>query len=222
MKILITAGGTEEPVDGVRCLTNRSTGATGGVLARFFAECGAEVLLLHAARAQLADIAVEREKFVTFADLARVLEDLLATRDWDAVVHLAAVSDYSVASLEVDGKEITPEADGKLGSGREVVIRLVPNPKLIDSLRKWSRNPAVRIVGFKLTDEPDPGRRSAQLKALLERGVADLVVHNDIREIDNEHHLATVHDRQGEIVRTETKQQLAEKLWRVLTAGRTA
>ena len=218
MKILITAGGTEEPVDGVRCLTNSSTGATGGVLARFFAERGAEVLLLHAARAQLADIAVEREEFITFADLARTLEDLLVNRDWDAVVHLAAVSDYSVASVEVDGKEMTPGAEGKLGSGREVVIRLLPNPKLIDNLRKWSRNPAIRIVGFKLTDEPDPGRRSAQVKALLERGVADLVVHNDIHEIGGERHLATIHDRQGAIVRTETKQQLAEKLWRVLAA----
>ena len=36
MRILVTAGGTEEPVDGVRRLTNLSTGTTGGVLARHF------------------------------------------------------------------------------------------------------------------------------------------------------------------------------------------
>lgn len=219
MRILITAGGTEEPLDGVRCLTNRSTGATGGVLARYFAERGAEVLLLHAERAQLANIAVERATFVTFADLGRALEDHLSTHDFDIVVHLAAVGDYSVASLEVDGREIPLRGEGKVGSGHEVVIRLAPNPKLIDSLKKWSRNPAVQVVGFKLTDEPDAEIRAAQVRALLDRSAADLVVHNDVREIDDRHHLATIHDRRGPLVRTETKQHLAQELWRLVAAG---
>jgi phosphopantothenoylcysteine synthetase/decarboxylase len=218
MRILVTAGGTEEPVDGVRCLTNSSTGATGGVLARFFAECDAEVLLLHAARAQLSGIAVDREAFVTFADLGRALEHHLSSRDWDAVVHLAAVSDYSVASIEVDGSEVSPEGSGKIGSGHEVVIRLAPNPKLIDSLKTWSRNPSIRVVGFKLTDEPDPARRVDQVRTLLARGVADLVVHNDVREIDEVRHLATIHDSEGQILQTETKEQLAKELWRLLAA----
>lgn len=219
MRVLITAGGTEEPLDGVRCLTNSSTGATGGALARFFSERGAEVLLLHAERAPLANVAVERETFVTFADLGRALEDQLSTRDWDVVVHLAAVGDYSVASLEVDGREIPPAGEGKVASGHEVVVRLAPNPKLIDSLKRWSRNPAVRVVGFKLTDEPDAESRAAQIRALLDRGVADLVVHNDVREIDARCHLTTIHDRQGPIIHTETKQHLAAELWRLLAAG---
>ena len=106
MKILVTAGGTEEPVDGVRRLTNSSTGATGGALARHFAEGGAEVLLLHAERAPLSGIPVERETFVTFADLEAALRRILSEDRWDAVVHAAAVSDYSVASVEVDGRVV--------------------------------------------------------------------------------------------------------------------
>lgn len=218
MRILITAGGTQEPVDGVRCLTNNSTGTTGGVLAGFFAERGAEVLLLHAARARLTQIPVERETFVTFADLERALEHQLSARDWDVVVHLAAVGDYSVASIEVDGRRIQTGGEGKIGSGREVILRLAPNPKLIDSLKKWSRNRAIRVIGFKFTNEPDPQRRRAQVLALLERGVADFVVHNDAQEIDDERHLATIHDLRGPVVRSETKDELAEKLWQVLIA----
>ena len=83
MRVLVTAGGTEEHVDGVRRLTNLSTGATGAVIARHFAEQGAEVLLLHAERASLGDIPVERETFVTFCDLEAALRRRLAERDWD-------------------------------------------------------------------------------------------------------------------------------------------
>ena len=179
MKVLVTAGGTEEPVDGVRRLTNLSTGATGGAIARYFAERGAEVLLLHAERAALGDVPVERETFVTFGELEELLAQRLAEADWDAVVHLAAVSDYTVAEVTVDGVVVPSGDRGKIGSGREVLIRLEPNPKLIDSLKKWSRNPKVRVVGFKLTDDENAASRDRQVRALIERGVADLVVHND-------------------------------------------
>jgi hypothetical protein len=74
------------------------------------------------------------------------------------------------------------------------------------------------VVGFKLTDEPDPARRVDQVRALLVRGVADLVVHNDVREIDEERHLATIHDCRGQVLQTETKEQLAKELWRLLSA----
>ncbi len=65
----MTAGGTEEPIDSVRRLTNTSTGATGAVLARTFVEKGADVLLLHAQRASIGEMPVRCETFVTFADL---------------------------------------------------------------------------------------------------------------------------------------------------------
>ena len=216
MKILVTAGGTEEPVDGVRRLTNISTGATGGVLSRFFAEGGAEVLLLHAERALLDDIPVRRETFLSFADLSAALRRLLEDRRWDAVVHLAAVSDYSIAAIEVDGSPVAPGATGKIGTGREVVLRLTANPKLIDSLRTWSCNPSVQIVGFKLTDDPDPTSRAAQVRALLDRGTADLVVHNDLRDLSEDRHPAVIHDPTGPLVRTETKEELARELFRLL------
>jgi len=219
MKILVTAGGTEEPVDGVRRLTNTSTGATGGVLARHFADCGAEVLLLHAERASLAELDLERDTFVTFADLEAALRRHLGGHNWDAVVHLAAVSDYSVASLEVDGRRVAHGDRGKIGSGLDVIIRLAPNPKLIDSMKSWSRNPSIQIVGFKLTNQLDQAKRAAQVQALLDRGTTDLVVHNDLSEIEGEDHKAEIWNPKGPVARTTTKTELAHALFELLHKG---
>ena len=217
MKILITAGGTEEPVDGVRRLTNSSTGATGGMIARTFAENGAEVLLLHAERTSLDSKGVEHDTFVTFTDLENALRSHLGEVDWDAIIHLAAVSDYSVASIDVDGRSVAHGNQGKIGSGHEVVIRLCPNPKLIDSLKTWSRNKSIRVIGFKLTNEPDPALRATRVRALLDRSAVDFVVHNDLGEITAHRHPAEIWNRQGPLVRTATKKELAEALWALLT-----
>ncbi len=219
MRVLVTAGGTEEPLDGVRRLANISTGATGGVIARTFAERGAEVLLLHAERSVIEGIHFERDTFVTFADLEAALRRHLGSGEWDAIVHLAAVSDYSVASIEVDGRRIAHDDRGKIASGCEVLIRLQPNPKLIDSLRIWSRNKAIKIVGFKLTNTPDPAERSTRVRTLLERGTTDLVVLNDLGDIRENRHPAEIWNADGPIVQTETKDELALALFDLLREG---
>jgi len=222
MRVLVTAGGTEEPIDGVRRLTNVSTGATGAALARHFAARGAEVLLLHAARAAVGDQACEREPFTTFEDLEVALRRLLAARTFDVVVHAAAVGDWAVAAVELDGKAWDHRARGKLEGGRELVLRLRPNPKLIDSLRAWSANPALTVVGFKLTDEPDREARSEKARALLARGAADLVVHNDLSEIAGSRHRATIHGPAGVLAVAESNEGLAEMLIAILEKGAAA
>ena len=219
MRVLITAGGTEEPLDGVRRLTNTSTGATGLALATAFAEGGTEVVLLHAGRIDVNELPFETIPFLTFDDLATALQELLDEREFDAVIHLAAVSDYRLASVEADGRTVDVTGRGKIGSGHELLLRLTPNPKLIDRLRQWSRNPNLVVVGFKLTDDPEPAARKARVAALLERGAADLVVHNDIREIDSERHLAAIHGQAGLLAETRNKNELAGALYRLLADG---
>jgi phosphopantothenoylcysteine synthetase/decarboxylase len=219
VRVLVTAGGTEEPVDGVRRLTNTSTGATGSVIARHFADNGADVMLLHAARAAFDDIAVERDTFVSFSDLEAALRRHLGERPWNAVVHLAAVSDYSIGSVEVDRRPVVHGNQGKIASGREVVIRLTPNPKLIDHLREWSRDPVPLVVGFKLTNDPDPENRVRRVRSLLSRGTADLVVHNDLHEITPDRHTAEIWGPDGPFARTTTKEELAETLFGLLQRG---
>ena len=108
-RVLITAGGTTVPIDGVRSITNTSTGRTGAALAAYFASVGYDVTLLHAADAAVPDPAVEsitRRSFTTFDDLAGALSDLLSEHRFHAVIHLAAVSDYDVDHVVVDGASI--------------------------------------------------------------------------------------------------------------------
>lgn len=212
MKVLITAGGTAEPIDGVRRIANSSTGATGGVIARVFAARGHDVVLIHAADAPLSDIDADREVFVTYADLGEVLRRRLAEDRFDAVIHLAAVSDYSVDTVEIDGRRFEAGRDGKIDSGHQVTIHLSPTPKLLDHLRSWSKNDTIQIVGFKLTNEPDPGERARDVERLIDRSASDLIVHNDVSEITEDRHAAEVWTRLGPIVRTSTKTELAEAL----------
>jgi len=182
-RVLVTAGGTEEPVDGVRTLTNFSTGRTGVLLAEHLRACGCEVTLLRAGRAAPAPAGVRSETFVTFADLRAALERLLGGEHFDAVVHAAAVSDYSVAGLRVNGEPLAPGA-GKLGTAQEVAIQLAPNPKLVDHLRAWSRNPALRVIAFKLTRDADAAAARAAVEKLFAHSRADAVVHNDLAAVD--------------------------------------
>ena len=219
MRVLVTAGGTEEPLDGVRRLSNISTGATGLELARTFAKKGAEVVLLHAERVAVKGLELETAAFLTFDDLGSLLKQQLGSRHFDAVIHLAAVSDYRLSSLEVDGQVLEAAGSGKIASGGQLVIRLSPNPKLIDGLRGWSLNPDLRVVGFKLTDDADPDSRSAQVRALVKRGVTDLVVHNDISGIGDGLHLASIHSRRGNLEKTLNKNELADALYRLLADG---
>lgn len=219
MKVLVTLGGTEEPLDGVRCLSNRSTGSTGRAIARYFADHGASLTLLHAERVPVGDLTSTTASYRTFDDLAELLQKHLAGDFFDAVIHLAAVGDYRLEAIEVDGRKLAPGSHGKIGSGHELLLRLAPNPKLIDSLQGWSQNPQLRVVGFKLTDCEDIDEREAAARSLLDRGVAELVVLNDIGDIRDGRHPAVIHSETGVVSRTSDKNELAAALYALLAAG---
>ncbi len=177
-RILVTSGATSELLDGVRVLTNTSTGRTGAELARHFAMAGHDVTLLRAAAAPPAGAPVQDETFVSFEDLDRALTRLLGDAVFDAVVHAAAVGDFGIGSMWIDGVERQP-GGAKLDSGRNVLLELRPQPKLVDSLRERSRNPALTVVAFKLTDGANPAAAQTAVETLFQRAQADLVVHND-------------------------------------------
>lgn len=183
LRVLVTSGGTAEPIDGVRVLTNTSTGATGALLADHFARGGHDVTLLRARSACQAGTGVREELFTTFAELDEALGRLLGAEKFDAVIHAAAVSDFAIESIVVDGETLRPGA-AKLESASPPMLRLRANPKLIDTLRARSRHDAMRVVAFKLTHGADPAEARAAVGALFTRGAADYVVHNDLATRD--------------------------------------
>ncbi len=182
-RVLVTAGGTEEPIDGVRTITNFSTGRTGAIIAGHLQREGHSVTLLRAHRAVAAGPGVEEQTFVTFADLRASLRRLLADGAFDAVVHAAAVSDYSVGGVTVNGKRVESGA-AKLASGQELSVKLTANPKLVDQLRAWSGKPHLRVIAFKLTRGATALTAGEAVRALFEHSHADAVVHNDLEAME--------------------------------------
>lgn len=189
MKLLITSGGTREPIDAARFITNLSTGATGAALAGALAARGCSALCLCAEGAvKPAGRGIRVREFSCFADLDTGLRRALAAEAFDAVIHLAAVSDYSPALIEADGRRILPGCGAKLDSSSEtVLITLRRNFKIIDRIKDYAAaggRPGPLLVGFKLTAGAGPEKIAAKVRALA---AADLVVHNDLAEMKKAH-----------------------------------
>ncbi len=169
--ILITSGGTQEALDPVRILTNRSTGATGSALATALATAGHRVTLLSAVSSMHASHpAIRHLHFTSFADIAGRLEEVLRNEDFDCVIHSAALSDYS--PLAVSPTKVDSSAD-------ELLIRLQRNPKLVQYLRSWSRSPSLKVIAFKLTADT-PEVCAERRERLFATAQPDMIIANDM------------------------------------------
>jgi phosphopantothenoylcysteine decarboxylase/phosphopantothenate--cysteine ligase len=171
LRMLVTSGGTAEPIDAVRMITNVSTGATGALIADHGWRAGHEVVLVRARSARRPATPCEQETFGSFTELAEVLDRRLGGADFDVVIHAAAVGDFAVEQAS---------RAAKLDSEAPAALRLRPQPKLVDGLRRRSRNAALVIVAFKLTAGADAAAAGRAVAALQERAHPAFVVHNDL------------------------------------------
>lgn len=192
-RILVTAGGTRERIDSVRYIGNLSTGRTASRLADELAMAGHEITWFGAEDAIRPGLVKKMVSYFSFADLEAGLRDLLGSGDYDIVIHAAAVSDFSVASLEsVDGDKLENQ-QGKLSSDSDLLLRLKRNPKLLSQLKIWSGNPELKVIGFKLTDTDDLQQRISAVKKQFNDSGVDAVVHNDLSEISAMTHPFSLH-----------------------------
>ncbi len=211
-RILITAGGTRERIDSVRYIGNMSSGRTASRLADELTSAGHSVTWLGAEDAVKPALSSAMERFCSFDDLAQQLQKLLSGNDYDVVIHAAAVSDFSVASvLKEDGGPLD-SVEGKLSSESDLLLRLKPNPKLLDRLRSWSKNPQVRVIGFKLTDTKDLEQRFTAVKKQFDDSKVDAVVHNDLSDISHQSHPFYLHTLNQEPVHCADGEALAKTI----------
>ncbi|MEU0603632.1 bifunctional phosphopantothenoylcysteine decarboxylase/phosphopantothenate--cysteine ligase CoaBC [Streptomyces sp. NPDC006393] len=168
--VVISAGGTREPLDPVRFLGNRSSGKQGYALARTAAARGARVTLIAANTTGLPDPAgVDVVPVGTAVELREAV--LKATRDADAVVMAAAVADFRPATYATgkikkkDDREPEP-------------VALVRNPDVLAEISADRARPGQVIVGFaaETDDVLANGRRK------LARKGCDLLVVNEVGE----------------------------------------
>ncbi|MBU2530612.1 MAG: hypothetical protein KKD35_06190 [Elusimicrobia bacterium] len=185
MNILITAGGTREYMDDVRFISNISTGKTACAMADFLTE-EHDVFYLYSEAAKLPkNINMKTKKFTDFKDLNNSIKNILKSKRFDAMIHLAAVSDYSIACLKADGKKTQLKKIKKINSKtKELTIILKRNFKIIDRIKTYSKNKKIVLIGFKLTS----GAKKKEIKkAVSSLKTADIVVHNDLSEIGKTH-----------------------------------
>ncbi len=186
--LLITAGGTREYVDGVRYIGNLSTGKTGATIADYFISQGYNVTWVGARNAQQPVLICEKIFYETFDDLHELVKQQLQQINFTAVIHAAAISDFSVFSVKLDNIEITASRNTKLPTSDTMSIQLTKNPKLISYLKDWSKNPDVKVIAFKLTNTNDKGERIRAINKLINQNNINYVAHNDLSEIRSGQH----------------------------------
>jgi phosphopantothenoylcysteine decarboxylase/phosphopantothenate--cysteine ligase len=175
-RIVVTAGGTEEPIDAVRILANRSSGRQGIALAEAARDRGAEVILIAARVSVPLPEGVTIVRAMSVDALGAALKDALlaapngsATTPADALIATAAVSDFRVAG--------GPSTD-KLRRDGEVTLRLTPTPDLLAGVAEALGSRATRqtlLVGFSAEASATPRAREKLAKKDL-----DLIVANDV------------------------------------------
>ena len=193
-KILVSAGGTREPVDPVRFLGNSSTGSQGVALAEAARDRGADVVLLAANLEVPVPIGV---RVVVVTTAQSMLEAARREAiDADIVIMAAAVADYRPSTV----------ADSKLKKehvGDSMTLELVKNPDVLASLAANRPGPGQVVVGFAAETESDAQRLLALGREKIARKGADFLVLNEVgfdRGFGPGETAVTVIDRFGGVV----------------------
>ena len=212
-QVVVSAGGTREPLDPVRYLGNRSSGRQGYALARVAAQRGARVTLI---AAHTADLTTPAGVEVVAVGTARELHEavLTAAPDVDAVVMAAAVADFRPADLhpnKIKKSDADPDP-----------LSLILNPDVLAELVRHRPRGQV-VVGFAAETGDSDGGVLAHGRAKLARKGCDLLVVNAVgegRAFDVEHNAGWLLGDDG--VETELpegpKTLLASYLWDAVAA----
>ncbi|MFI6226903.1 bifunctional phosphopantothenoylcysteine decarboxylase/phosphopantothenate--cysteine ligase CoaBC [Micromonospora echinospora] len=203
-RVVVTAGGTREPLDPVRFLGNRSSGKQGYAFARAAVARGARVTLI-AANVSLPDPAgVDLVRVGTTEELRTAT--LAAAEAADVVVMAAAPADFRPATY-------APGKIKKSEDGGAPTIELVTNP---DIAAEWGgrRRPGQVLVVF----AAETGDAEANGRAKLARKRADLIVINEVgvdKVFGAETNAATVVGADGStrVIPERTKEDLADDVW---------
>lgn len=230
MKILVTLGGTREPIDNVRSITNTSTGRLGSLIVNELSrdERADEIFVVCPDNAVRPDC--EKARIIradsSFCAAERIKE-ISENYRIDAVIHSMAVSDYTAAAVftadELDC-ELKKAGEGGIQKALAVLseksreskissalsspmILLKQTPKIIGSLRGLF--PDSVIVGFKLLSNVSREELFDTARRLLISNNCDLVLANDSSTIHGEEHTGFLLDKDECIGTFFTKQEIA-------------
>ena len=176
LKVLVTAGPTEEAVDPVRYITNHSSGKMGYALARMAARRGAEVTLVSGRTA------LPREPFVETVDILSAEDMFKAVTErapeMDVIIKAAAVADFTPAnpaSEKIKKADLAVSSTGMDG-GRDMSIKLAPTKDILKYLGEH-RRPGQFLCGFAMETQNLMENASAKLA----KKNVDMICANSLR-----------------------------------------
>ncbi|MGR3342471.1 MAG: bifunctional phosphopantothenoylcysteine decarboxylase/phosphopantothenate--cysteine ligase CoaBC [Paracoccaceae bacterium] len=164
--ILVTSGPTHEPIDPVRYIANRSSGAQGAAIARALSGLGASVTFVTGPAEVAPPAGVKVVKVQTAREMLAAVKASLPA---DAAVFAAAVGDWHMAKL----------ASGKIkkdGRGRVPQLDLVENPDILATVSAMKKGRPQLVVGFAAETDDVVANAAAKLK----RKGCDWIVANDV------------------------------------------
>ena len=163
MKLIISAGGTREPIDPVRYIGNRSSGKMGYAIAAEAAKMGADVLLVSGASALAQPHGVRVVEVETAEEMRSAI--LAEYQSADVVIKAAAVADYRV--INVAGQKIKKKDDC-------LTLELVKNPDILKELGQLKQQQY--LVGFAAETNDLIDNASSKIKSKN----LDMIVANDV------------------------------------------
>ena len=164
--VLVTSGPTHEPIDPVRYIANRSSGAQGTAIAAALRDLGARVTFVTGPASVPAPSGVQVVRVETAAQMLRAVEAALPA---DAAVFAAAVADWRVTS-------VSPAKIKKDASGRAPDLMMAQNPDILAQVSQMGAGRPGLVVGF--AAETDDVVANARTK-LAKKG-CDWIVANDV------------------------------------------
>lgn len=186
-KILITAGRTEESIDPIRYLSNRSTGKMGYAIAKAAKNLGAEVTLIAGPNDQKDINGIDIVKVRSAQDMYEACKEKF--KDIDVFVATAAVADYKAKSL----------SEHKIKKGDEpLIIELDRNPDILFEMSKLKKNQ--QLIGFCAESQ----NLIENAKGKLERKNLDLIVANNVKYFGTTENSVTIIDKEFNIYEKET------------------
>ncbi len=202
-RVLVTAGGTREPLDAVRFLGNRSSGRMGVAVADEAARRGAQVTLILAAGSANPSAPMRTLRAESAEQLHRATVAEAATAD--VIVMAAAVADYRPAEA-VAGKRVK--------DGERWLVELEPTVDILAELGRTRRDGQL-LIGFAAEHGEGAVERA---RAKLERKRADMIVMNDIGRSDigfdsADNEIVLVTSKGESTVSRRSKEACASAIW---------
>ncbi|MDY5099875.1 MAG: phosphopantothenoylcysteine decarboxylase [Oscillospiraceae bacterium] len=236
INILITAGGTSEPIDNVRRIANTGTGRLGSLIAdEFSANSSVDRIFYVCARDSVrpASEKVTCVEIQSVNDLEAAVTQIAGCCPIHAIIHSMAVSDFRVRAVSTVGdladflqRGASPdrplpdeiergmdEGDLRAGAGKlssqmhSPLILLEPTQKVIPLLRGLAKDAV--IVGFKLLNQVSEEDLLDTAHRLLVKNGCDFVLANDSAQIEGDRHHGYLLDADKNVRTFETKQEIA-------------